>query len=102
MTKDSGTSTPSNRKYNLRNRKKQDEKERKKHESSDSEGNSDHSDSESEPEMNQLEYQKFLSKLFPSKHMSNKISQLEKFDKERNESSKSTKQSGGKKAAIDK
>ena len=86
MSKDNSSSKSSKTRYNLRERKSA-EKEKKKHESSDSSDNSD-SESESEVDMNQDEYQKFLSKIFPSKHMTKKIEDLEKFDKDMKKSSK--------------
>ena len=88
MSKDNSSSNSSKRRYNLRERKSH-EKEKKKHESSDSSDISD-SESESDNEMNQNEYQKFLSKMFPSKHMTKKIEELEKFDKEAKKSSKNS------------
>ena len=78
MSKDNKSGKNSKSRYNLRDRKGL---EKKKHESSDSSDNSDHSGSESEGDMNSDEYQKFLSKIFPSKHMSEKIEQMESFDK---------------------
>jgi ATP-dependent Lon protease len=58
--------------------KKRDEmnKKKKKHANSDSDSNSD-SESENE-EMDVHEYRKFLSKIFPSKHLSKKIKSNEK------------------------
>ena len=55
---------------------KQKELERKKAENSDSDSDGDYlSDTESD-EMDAIEYQKFLSKLFPSKYMNKKIKDL--------------------------
>jgi len=59
--------------------KKEDEKSRnkKKNEESDS----DNGEDESSDEMDVHEYRKFLSKLFPSKHLSKKINDGEKLKK---------------------
>jgi len=85
MGKDTTSNNSSKNRYNLRKRKQELEKEKKKNESSDSESDSNYSDSDSEQEtMNHDEYQKFLSKIFPSKHMSSKISELDEFDKSQN------------------
>lgn len=64
------------KKYSLRSKK--DNKQLKKNESSDSSDNDDdnstHSDSDDEgDDMNMKEYRKFISKIFPSKYLKNKI-----------------------------
>ena len=64
MPKDNKSGSSSSKKrYNLRDRKSLN---KKKNESSDSSDNSDYSESESDIDMNNDEYQKFLSKMFPS------------------------------------
>tara|TARA_Y100000389_G_scaffold192896_1_gene221041 strand:- start:980 stop:2965 length:1986 start_codon:yes stop_codon:yes gene_type:complete len=70
-------------KYNLRSKKNEVEKYKKKLSSSDDDDDSefdDDYDSEDENtiEINNKEYTKFLSKLFPSKHMTNKVKQQKK------------------------
>ena len=79
MPRDSQTKL-SNKEQNKRS-KKQDElnKRKKKNEESDSDSN-DGSESENE-EMDVHEYRKFLSKIFPSKHLSKKIKAGEKLKK---------------------
>ena len=70
-------------KKNLNNKsKKMDElsRRRKKNEQSDDSDNNYSSDSESE-EMDAIEYRKFLSTIFPSKHLSKKIKAGEKLKK---------------------
>ena len=77
------------KRYNLRNKKDKekqkksessDSKECKKH-SDDGEDNSDHEIEEEEEECEQMDYKKFLHKLFPSKHLEEKIKQEKVFDK---------------------
>jgi ATP-dependent Lon protease len=60
-------------------------KRKKKNEESDSDSNS-----ESDEEMNEHEYRKFLSKMFPSKHLSKKIKSGEKLKKLAEELSESS------------
>ena len=59
--------------------KKQEDLKKKKIRDSDSDGN-DGSDSEKE-EMDMQEYRKFISKIFPSKHINDKIKAGEKLKK---------------------
>jgi len=57
-------------------------KNRSKHDTSDSEDDSDYDpNEESEEEMDPHEYRKFLAKIFPSKHLNNKIKHGEKVKK---------------------
>lgn len=65
-----------NKKYNLRNRKQKNEESSSSDESNDSDDYEDVSD-----DMDDREYKLFLSKLFPSKHMSKKIKEMDKIDK---------------------
>ena len=79
MTKDK-SNTPKGR-YNTRSSKKKDEKKNyKKGESSDSSSSedSDYSSSDERNEMmDEKEYKKFLSKIFPSRHMKKQMSVLD-------------------------
>jgi len=52
---------------------KEPAQKKKKVESSDSEGDNGSNDDEDEDEMDETEYRKFLSKIFPSKHLDKKI-----------------------------
>lgn len=80
MTRDS-QSKLSKKEYSLRSKKQEElSKKKKKVESSDSEGNSE-SDSENDDEMDVHEYRKFISKIFPSKDLNNKIKAGEKLKK---------------------
>ena len=60
--------------------KKEDEKTRNKKRNEESDSDNDMSDSEDE-EINVHEYRKFLSKIFPSKHLNKKIKDGEKLKK---------------------
>ena len=77
MSKDNQSGTSAKNRYNLRDRKSM----KKKNESSDSSDNSDYSESESEIDMNNDEYQKFLSKIFPSKICQIKLLLRKKWNK---------------------
>jgi ATP-dependent Lon protease len=63
----------------IKRSKKEDEKRRNKKNNNDSD--SDYGDYESNDEMDVHEYRKFLSKIFPSKHLSKKIKAGEKLKK---------------------
>lgn len=76
MPRDSKTKM--NKEQNMRS-KKEDEKKRNKKNNNDSD--SDDGDYESGEEMDVHEYRKFLSKIFPSKHLSKKIQAGEKIKK---------------------
>ena len=54
-------------------KEKEPVQKKKKAESSDSEGDNGSNDDEDEDEMDETEYRKFLSKIFPSKHLDKKI-----------------------------
>ena len=60
--------------------KKAEEEKRKKKQFEDSGSDNNSSDSESD-ELNQHEYRKFLNKMFPSKHLTEKIKAVEKLKK---------------------
>jgi len=84
ISKDNKKSKAGKKKYNTRYSKQ--DKKLKQNENSDSsseenDDNSTYSDSESEEEMDSQEYRKFLHKIFPSKHLKNKIINDDKIKK---------------------
>lgn len=93
MPKDKQKSPKSS--YNLRSRKKKDDKRNyKKGDSSDSSSSEDSDYSSDDGQfMDEKEYTKFLSKMFPSKHMKSKLAEMEEIDREMKKSSKSSKKS---------
>lgn len=79
-------------KYNLRSRAKEEEtRKRRSAESSDDDDSEWEEEQEFSPELDQKEYKKFLQKLFPSKHLADKIKEMEDIDAKMNSSSKSSK-----------
>ena len=84
ISKDNKKTKMGKKKYNTRSNKQ--DKNLKQNENSDSssdenDDNSTYSDSDSEEEMNSMEYRKFLHKIFPSKHLKNKIINDDKIKK---------------------
>ena len=72
----------SKKEHNRAKKREEISRRKKKNEESDSNSDSDSdSNSESEEEMDRHEYRKFLSKMFPSKHLSKKIKSGEKLKK---------------------
>ena len=79
-------------KYNLRSRAKEEEtRKRRSAESSDDDDSDWEEEQEGSPELDQKEYKKFLQKLFPSKHLADKIKEMEEIDAKMNSSTKSSK-----------
>ena len=81
MTRDSQIKL--SKKEQIKRSKKQEEnnKKKKKIESSDSDDNHNKSETDSDDEIDVQEYRKFISKIFPSKHLNNKIKSGEKIKK---------------------
>ena len=76
------------KRYNLRN-KKSKEKETKKECKKHSDDGDDVSDEEvEEEEIDEVEYKKFLQKLFPSKHLDEKVKAFENLKQKKGETSK--------------
>jgi len=79
-------------KYNLRSRAKEEEtRKRRSAESSDDDDSEWEEEQELSPELDQKEYKKFLQKLFPSKHLADKIKEMEEIDAKMSSSSEKKK-----------
>ena len=100
------TDSPKIGNYKLRSRKKK-QKELSKKKSSESDSDSDDSsdyhpgDDLGDQEMNNLELQKFIQKIFPSKNGQKRLKQLEKIDKMMEKDEKKKKRKGKKVKASD-
>ena len=80
-----------NKKYNLRNNAKKTKKRRNVQSDSDEDSSSDYDPTADDGEMDNVEFQKFIQKLFPSKSQKEKVRQFEKMksmlDKQKEEKS---------------
>ena len=84
MTKmDNKSKSSKNDKKKIVDKKKNDDRRRKQIEDDSSDNNSDYSSdsNEDDDEINQHEYRKFLSKMFPSKYINEKVKSGEKLKK---------------------
>lgn len=75
--KDQNSKSPKKDKYSLRSKRRDNMKKKKNDESSESDETYSESQYESDEELDKIQYKKFLSKLFPSKFMNDKIREIE-------------------------
>lgn len=90
MPRDSQTKL-SKKEQMKQSKREEKDRRRKKDETSDSEDDSDYNPDESEEEIDIHEYRKFLSKIFPSKHLDKKIADGEKDIKRKTHNKKNNK-----------
>ena len=80
---DNSHNSPKKDRYSLRSKKRDTKTQNKRKQSSDSESSTSEEEydeeDEEEIELNQLQYRKFLSKLFPSRFINRRVEELQDF-----------------------